>query len=664
MWLVLGCAAPHPGYTDRLPETGGPGDTHLGDTSATAPAPRLDLATPRLPYAEVGDPPPTTRFLVTNVGEVGGALSATISGEFTVTGADLDLGPGGSAELSLTWGGSMAAPALGTGELVLALDGDTRRVPLSAVIGDPAIPPATWTTDAWGELTTLDLPSAPFAYAGAPYPDASVRIFLPSGWEGGDALDIVTHFHGHNATLAEVDETQFLHVQHALSGRNAVLVLPQGPVEAADSDFGQLDEPGGHGALLRDVVSVLYREGRADTAALGAQVLAAHSGGYSVTANVVEGGGIPVDAVHLFDALYAREDTYAAFAAAGGRLRSVYTSAGGTDDENRALARTLSDVEGLEVCTTFTEAELARCAVAIGASDASHDGCVRQERAWARWLRHSGLPPRPTAAPTLQSVLSDGAEARVRWREDGGIAVAVEGSADGERWEELGVTDGVELTVPASPWIRVRQPGGDPSDAYPGDGAEVLVVDGFDRVIGGSWSEATHPLAARLAGGLGGASGAWHEAVAEGEVELSDWPLVVWMLGDEGVDDLTFDAREQDAITRYLEQGGRLVVSGAEVGYATDAGWLSDTLHAGFVADDAATTGVEGWSFGAAYPEDYPDVLDGDEVIWRYSTGAAAAVGWEGRVVVVGFGLENLADDDLAPAFAGLLAWFGRARGA
>lgn len=650
MWL-LACAAPDAPVDDSAGEVAPESDSAL-------PGPRLDAEAPRLPYAEVGDAAPAVDLVVTNVGDAPGELSWTVDGDFGVTGEAGPLEAGASRTLVVAWTGAMDTPTLATGTLGLSLGDDALVFPLAAVVGDPAIPPATWSTDAWGSWVTLDLPSAPFAYPGAPYGDASVRIFVPAGWDGTAPIAVATHFHGHSATIDEVDAAQSLHVQHALSGRNAVFVLPQGPVEAADSDFGQLDEPGGYATLVRDVVAVLYRAGYAHTAALGSQVLAAHSGGYSVTANVVEAGGLPVDGVHLFDALYAREDTFADYARAGGRLRSVWTASGGTDDENRALARTLAE-EGIAVCEGFTDAELAACAVIVGASEATHEGCVSEERAWARWLAASGLDPTPVAPPVLWAVTVAGEEARVRWRADGGgRTVVVEGSEDGENWETLGSTDGTELRVPARGWLRARAEGGEPSDAYPGDGGGVLVVDGFDRVLGGSWTSPTHPLAARLASGLpGGASGAWHEAVAEGDVRLEDYGLVVWMLGDEGTADRTFDPREADAVEGYLAAGGRLVVSGAEVGYATDPEWLREVLHASFVADDAGTDRVEGWTFGAVYPEDWPDVLDGDEVLWSYGTGGAAAVGGEGRVVVVGFGLENLADADLAPALAELLAY-------
>ncbi|HMV68688.1 MAG TPA: hypothetical protein PKA64_17685, partial [Myxococcota bacterium] len=129
---------------------------------------------------------------------------------------------------------------------------------------------------------------------------------------------------------------------------------------------------------------------------------------------------------------------------------------------------------------------------------------------------------------------------------------------------------------------------------------------------------------------------------------------LVWLLGDEGTADHTFDEQERALLTGWVAGGGRLIVSGAEVGYATDPAWLAAALGATFVADDAGTTALEdGRTFGHAYDEDYPDVLAGDRVVWRYAGGAVAAVS-DGRAVVVGFPVETLTDGDLPGALAQL----------
>jgi hypothetical protein len=303
--------------------------------------------------------------------------------------------------------------------------------------------------------------------------------------------------------------------------------------------------------------------------------------------------------------------------------------------------------------------------VTVGLVESTHGGVLRDDRAYARWLAASPLPHLPAWPPELVSTISDGAQTVVTWRGDpgtDGLRYRVEGSDNGERWGLLTDTSDTTATVPATPWLRVsvtdvRYGDSAASDAYGGTGAEWLVVDGFDRAMDGSWDRPTHAFAGTLGAALGAPfSVASNEAIASGEVDMAAFPKVLWMLGDEGEFDRTFSERERAAVTAFVQGGGTLVVSGSEVGYATDPSFLAEVLHATYVADDAGTVFVGEWEVGAAYPEDYPDVLDGEEVLWTWSTGDPAAVVWDDRVVVVGFGLENLDETDRADAFGELLA--------
>lgn len=101
-------------------------------------------------------------------------------------------------------------------------------------------------------------------------------------------------------------------------------------------------------------------------------------------------------------------------------------------------------------------------------------------------------------------------------------------------------------------------------------------------------------------------------------------------MGYESTEDHRFTAAEEARIEAFLDQGGRVILSGAELGYATDPDWLARVFGVSLVADDAGTDQVEGFTIGAAYPENYPDVRDGPEVIWRYATGGAERAGGAG----------------------------------
>jgi hypothetical protein len=641
------------------------------DTSDTGDIPvegRVRLVTDEhvaLPFITLGQGLPQGTLSLTLDADRGSTTGVTItpSDDFNLVGDDGPLAAGETRTYTVRYSGDASIPLINYGHVTLAVEDESVDVTLSVVIGDPDLPDASWTADAWGERATLALPSAPFPYEGSAYDDPSVLVFVPDGLSDRGDLGVVTHLHGHNTTIDAIVAEQHLVEQHALSGRNAILIVPQGPVDAASGDFGRLAAPDGHANLVRDVLSVLYRDGVITRPNTDGVVLTAHSGGYLATAAILDAGGLPVTGVHLFDALYGERATFAAFAEGGGVFRSSYTATGGTTDENEALADDLAGA-GLDV-GTLSDVDLYAGPVGIAAMDAAHAACVSDERAYARWLATSGLPHRPSAAPELLSVVSDGDNAVVTWQADAGgeaLRYRVEGSEDGSRWSFLTDTGETTTIVAATPWIRVRTTDvrygeSEPSDTYGGTGADWLVVDGFDRVLDGSWSEPVHPFAATVGNALGAYSVATNEAVASGAVRLSDYPRVLWLLGDEGTADRTFDPTERAAVQAYVDAGGTFVASGAEVAYATDPAWLDDVLHAALVSDDAATTTVEGWTVGDAYPEDYPDVLTGDEILWSWSTGGAAAVGWDGRVAVIGFGLENLSTRELTAAVAELVAW-------
>jgi hypothetical protein len=179
-----------------------------------------------------------------------------------------------------------------------------------------------------GLTVLLDLPSAPFGGEGARYDDPSVIVYIPPGFRaeciGGRAsIDIVVHFHGQKAVATDILESMELREQLVESGRNAVLVVPQGPVNAVDNNWGRLHRRGGLKRLLTGVLAALSEslefvdcgedksiEAVTKVFALGTVILSAHSGGYSVAARCLKAGGVPVKEVYLFDALFGRHSDF------------------------------------------------------------------------------------------------------------------------------------------------------------------------------------------------------------------------------------------------------------------------------------------------------------------------------------------------------------------
>ncbi|MBI3110024.1 MAG: T9SS type A sorting domain-containing protein [Ignavibacteriales bacterium] len=189
----------------------------------------------------------------------------------------------------------------------------------------------------------------------------------------------------------------------------------------------------------------------------------------------------------------------------------------------------------------------------------------------------------------------------------------------------------------AAEWFVVRDcfDQGNQSGTCP-KGPAALIVDGFDRYGGsGSWSQPSHDFVSTLSSDLPTysmvVSGCANEAVIEGSIDLRNYSSVFWILGDESTADRTFTPTEQARVEDFLENGGRLFISGSEIGWdlgrthaATQPGDLpfyNNYLKAAFVYDGNTTingaTGIGGTAFdgitvnfGQTYPEDYPDDID------------------------------------------------------
>ncbi len=130
--------------------------------------------------------------------------------------------------------------------------------------------------------------------------------------------------------------------------------------------------------------------------------------------------------------------------------------------------------------------------------------------------------------------------------------------------------------------------------ALPSAGTDILIVNGFDRNAGTVYNTRNYinkyglPL---LQSGHSFAS-ASNEAVFRGKISLSNYSIVIWILGDESTADETFNAIEQDTVENYLKHGGKFFVSGAEIGWDLEAKGGSDDvvfyhqyLKANYIAD-------------------------------------------------------------------------------
>ncbi len=237
-------------------------------------------------------------------------------------------------------------------------------------------------------------------------------------------------------------------------------------------------------------------------------------------------------------------------------------------------------------------------------------------------------------------------------------------------------------------WIKAVNKAGYESESsdmygimhYPFDtNKKLLIVDGFDRRA--SYPERSHTFASSCyLTGLWDAnahidvSTASNESIIINNIKLNNYDIVIWFLGDESTIDETFSAAEQNKVKDYLNQGGKLFVTGSEIawdldhkGSTTDKNFYHNYLKASFVEDGtsgrAPATGINGQEFegvilhyGEKYTEDYPDVIapEGEaKSILKYNQGSVAGIAYKGifgsgstagAVVNIGFPLETVSD--------------------
>lgn len=211
--------------------------------------------------------------------------------------------------------------------------------------------------------------------------------------------------------------------------------------------------------------------------------------------------------------------------------------------------------------------------------------------------------------------------------------------------------------------------------AFTGDGlvdrVRIRYNNTFDYIV-----QAGEAVEAYNVGGAGlGFDTAQNEHVINGQVNLNNYQTVIWLSGEESTDDETFSSTEQTLVNGFLANGGRLFVSGAEIGWnldrpsgptAADRSFYNNALKADFVSDDAGTyttvaasggifNGISSIVFDNGskyYDAEFPDVLapvGGSVAALNYSggTGGVAAIQYDGgangpRVVTFGFPFETI----------------------
>ena len=230
------------------------------------------------------------------------------------------------------------------------------------------------------------------------YDDSTVAVFVPKGYHSKKEVDLVIHFHGWSNNVDSTFAQYNLVQQFVESGKNALLVIPEGPKNAPDSYGGKLEDTNGFKKFVNELIDTLFHRKVITTQKIGKIILSGHSGGYRVMAFILMRGGLDkyIKEVYLFDALYAEEEKFAYWVDHyNGKLIDIYTEHGGTKEDSQKFA---DDFRGWGIpCASFpdeqkvTSADLKNNRIIFIYSDLQHNFVVSARNEFRDYLKASCL---------------------------------------------------------------------------------------------------------------------------------------------------------------------------------------------------------------------------------------------------------------------------------
>lgn len=369
------------------------------------------------------------------------------------------------------------------------------------------------------------------------------------------------------------------------------------------------------------------------------------------------------------------------------RIRSDFDATFG--DRGKLVAnfgelRVLDDIPGALIETAFFDNLVPVAGRRMSDNQALHDPRWREAFAYgvvgglARFLTPGSGPP-PPRPEGLAAVNGADATVIVSWgATEGADGYRLYTSSDGRAFDEgavieSGTSAAIEGLAPGAVYafrvaalnangegfpsevVAARFRGTVPEGQAPAGALLVYAYDRRDAWVQEQDNDLAYAVEHGAAlGAIGGLyfDGALDERVADDSVSLEGYALVDYVAGKSSVEHEPVDKAMQGRLRAYVEGGGRLIVSGEEVGYALveastdpdDEAFLAEVLGAVYVADDANTyslaapatgpfAGITGAFLddgsGGVYEVSYPDVLapaPGASVALEYPDGTAAAV--------------------------------------
>jgi hypothetical protein len=268
----------------------------------------------------------------------------------------------------------------------------------------------------YGNLIVVKLDSAPFPHpdraqghtydkqfypADKNYSDNTVGIFVPKGFRRSDKVNFVFYFYGWRHHVETAFGTYNLVPQFVNSGRNAILIVPQGPYDVPDSFEGKLEDKNGFKRFMTEVMATLKQRDVIGDEPVGDIILCGHSGGFEAISEILARGGMNenIREVFLFDALYGRTEKFMNWFDhyPNRRFVDIYTEDGGTKKETEKL---IADVKARKPPVSFvskneadiTPADLEKSQLIFIFTATEHDKTPYEHQSFSQYLKTSHLP--------------------------------------------------------------------------------------------------------------------------------------------------------------------------------------------------------------------------------------------------------------------------------
>ena len=281
--------------------------------------------------------------------------------------------------------------------------------------GEPATLEKTYAP--LGQLILTQFVSAPFPHparanghwyhnqffsAADHYSDSTVAMFIPKNFRVTDKIDFVVHFHGWRHTVAGTLPEYKLIDQFAASGKNAILIVPQGPYDVPDSFDGKLADTNGFENFMNEAMDKLQRR----AARWGRRILQPSATSFCpATAAAIRVDGGDCRSRRAGGQNQVKCGCSMRFTPAGkilsrgrkaenGRLLDIYTDHGGTEGETTNLMTSLK-ASGVPFFysedTNATPDDLRTNKIVILHTDLVHNDVPAKRKAFEEFLKTSCL---------------------------------------------------------------------------------------------------------------------------------------------------------------------------------------------------------------------------------------------------------------------------------